>query len=115
MGNRSKVEQRRAPRYPFVANAEIVEMSSGSRMFVQVRELSLYGCYLDMAQPLPSGAHVFIRIFTSTDFLETNACIVHSQPNLGVGLAFRELNPHFFPTLREWLHEAMQDALKLDR
>jgi hypothetical protein len=103
-------ERRRAPRYPFVANAEVIEVSSGVQMFVRVTELSLYGCYLDMAQPLPSGSLVFVKIFTGTDFFEAEAAVVYSQPNLGVGLAFLDVNPHFLPTLKKWLRSAMQEC-----
>lgn len=107
----SAIERRRVSRYPFVADAEIVEEISGARMFVRVTELSLYGCYLDMHQPLPSGSQLFVKIFTGTDFFEAEATVVYSQPNIGVGLTFREVNQHFLPTLKKWLQNAMQGSL----
>lgn len=106
-------DRRRAPRYPFVATAEIVELSSGARMIVRVTELSLFGCYIDMPQPLPSGSHVFVKIYTRTDLFEAEATVVYTQPNLGVGLAFRDVSPLFLPTLKKWLHETMKEMLKL--
>jgi hypothetical protein len=111
-GNRPVADRRRTPRYPFVATAEIAEVSSGTRMYARVSDLSLYGCYLDMSNPLPSGAHVFVKIFTDADFFEADASVVYSQPNLGVGLAFRDVKPHFLPTLQKWLLQAMQETLK---
>jgi len=104
-------DRRRTPRYPFVASAEIVEKISGTRMFARMTDISLYGCYLDMSNPLPSGSHVFVKIFTGTDFFEAHATVVYSQPNLGVGLAFRNVEQHFFPTLKKWLQVAMQQAM----
>ncbi|MGB7846415.1 MAG: PilZ domain-containing protein [Candidatus Acidiferrum sp.] len=104
-------ERRRAPRYRFVASAEVVEKMSGAKMNVRVTELSLYGCYLDMPNPLPSGARIFVRIFTGTDFFEAEASVIYSQANLGVGLSFHDVNPYFLPTLKRWLHEAMQETL----
>jgi len=112
-GNRSEADRRRTPRYPFVATAEIVEISSGTRMYARVSDLSLYGCYLDMSNPLPSGAHVFVKIFTDADFFEAEASVVYSQPNLGVGLAFRDVKPSFLPTLHKWLLQAMQESQKV--
>ena len=109
-GNRPIADRRRTPRYPFVATAEIVEIASGARIFVRVSDLSLYGCYLDMPNPLPAGAHVFVKIFTDADFFEADASVAYSQPNLGVGLAFRDVKPSFLPTLHKWLLQAMQEA-----
>jgi hypothetical protein len=103
-------ERRRTPRYPFVASAEIVEMSSGARMFARVTELSLYGCYLDMVQPFPQGSRVFVKIYTQSDFFEAEAAVVYAQPNLGVGLAFQEVKQHFLPTLKKWLQKALQEC-----
>src|ERR1700739_1050507 len=108
----STADRRRGPRFPFVASAEVGEKMSGGQMIVRVTELSLYGCYLDMPNPLPSGSQVFVKIFTGTDFFEAEAGVVYSQPNLGVGLAFRNVEPSFLPTLKRWLHEAMLELLK---
>ena len=113
-GNRPEADRRRTPRYPFVATAEIVERISGTQMHVRVSDLSLYGCYLDISNPLPSGTHVFVKIFTDTDFFETDASVVYSQPNLGMGLAFRDVKPHFLPTLQKWLLQAMQETHKAE-
>jgi hypothetical protein len=101
-------DRRRTPRYPFIADAEIMHKSSGASMFARTTDISLYGCFLDMAQPLPNGSQIAIKIFTGGDFLEAQASVVYSQPNLGVGVAFWEVKPHFLPTLKKWLQKAMQ-------
>jgi PilZ domain-containing protein len=106
-------DRRRTPRYPFVASAEVLERTSGTRMLARLTDISLYGCYLDMSNPLPSGSHVFVKIFRDTDFFEAEASVVYSQPNLGVGLAFREVKPHFLPILKKWLQGAMQRAMQV--
>lgn len=103
-------ERRRNGRFPFVANAEISETVGGTRIKARVNEISIYGCYLDMLNPLPAGTQVFVKIFTEADFFETSASVVFSHPNLGVGLAFREVSPHSLSTLQRWLMEAMRAA-----
>jgi hypothetical protein len=89
-----------------------VESVSGARLYVRVSDLSLNGCYLDFANALPVGTEVFVKIFTKTDLFEAEASVVYSQPNLGVGLAFRDVKPHFLPTLQRWLLDAMQETVK---
>ncbi len=111
-GNCPETDRRRTPRYPFSATAEIVEISSGTPIYARVSDLSLYGCYLDMSNPLPSGAHVFVKIFTDADFFEAEATVAYSQPNLGVGLAFHDVKQPFLPTLHKWLLQAMQETHK---
>jgi hypothetical protein len=105
-------DRRRVPRFPFVADAEIVEIQSGARLRGHTSELSLFGCFVDTINPLPSGTKVLVRIFTSTDLFEAPATVVYSQPNLGTGLAFHDVKPHYLPALQKWLREAMQRSMK---
>lgn len=100
-------ERRRTTRFPFVANAEVKELSADTRINARVTEISLYGCYLDMLNPPAVGTPVFIKIFTEKDFFETAASVVYSHPNLGVGLTFRDVAPHFLKILQKWLLEAL--------
>jgi hypothetical protein len=104
----SGAERRRVPRFPFVASAEVVENNSDARMNARVSELSLYGCYVDTINPLPKGASVFIKIFTDADFIEAKGMVAYVHPNLGMGIAFFDVNPRFLPILQVWLMRAMR-------
>ena len=105
----SGAERRRVPRFPFVASAEVVDPKSKSKLNARVSELSLYGCYVDTINPLPKGASVFIKIFTTVDFIEANGMVAYVHPNLGMGIAFFDVNPHFLPILQVWLLRAMRE------
>jgi PilZ domain len=96
-------ERRRTPRYPFIATAEVVDQSSQASISTRVTELSLRGCYLDMANPLPTATQIKIKIYSEGKFFESNGVIVYSQPNLGVGVTFREVRPQFLSILKQWL------------
>ena len=109
--NSSNKDRRRAPRYPFVADAEITVIDSGARMTVRVTEISLYGCYIDMPNPLSSGTQVYVKIFKQDDFFEATASVAYSQANLGMGLALHDVKPLFLATLRKWLLHAMQEMV----
>jgi hypothetical protein len=99
-------EQRKAPRFPFVASAEVSEKASTTRVDARVTEISLHGCYLDMINPLPVGTTVFVKIVAQGETFEASATIVYSHPHLGVGLAFVAVRPQFAATLQKWLAEA---------
>src|ERR1700730_565032 len=96
-------ERRRMPRVPFVASAELLEVDTGTRMNAQVSELSLHGCYVDTLNPLPKGTSVYVKIFTEEYFFETPAIVVYAHANLGMGLAFHDVKPHFVGVLQNWV------------
>ena len=102
-------KQRQAPRYPFVAAAAVIP-ESGAPIGANVKELSLYGCYLDATGPLAAQARVLVKIFTETEYFEANATVVYANRNLGLGLVFREVKPHYVGILRKWLLKAMQES-----
>lgn len=103
-------ERRRVPRFPFVASAEVVDSNSKAKLVARVSELSMYGCYVDTINPLPKGASVFIKIFTAADFIEANGMVAYVHPNLGMGIAFFNVNAHFLPILQVWLLRAMREV-----
>jgi|SRR5271166_4855535 len=100
--------RRKTPRYPFIANAEVGVQGANTRLEARVSEISLNGCYLDMLNPLEVGTVVTVKIFADGDFFESAATVVYCHPNLGMGLSFRDINPHFVPTMQKWLLEAMR-------
>jgi len=103
-------DRRRTPRYPFIANAELIEEASGARMQTRVSEIGLYGCYFDMVNPLPAGTTVTVKIFCDDGFFEAKSTVVYSQPNMGMGVTFQTVQPFFMATLKKWLLKAMLAA-----
>ncbi|MGC0773708.1 MAG: PilZ domain-containing protein, partial [Candidatus Acidiferrum sp.] len=55
-------ERRRAPRYQFIADAEVVEIESGTTFSAKTGDLSLGGCFLDMLNPSPEGSEIRVTI-----------------------------------------------------
>src|SRR6202049_2111021 len=102
--------QRREPRYPFIASAELLEENSGARMNSRISDLSLNGCYVDTVNPLPDGTLVHLRIFTETHSFEAPATVVYSHAFMGMGMKFREVRPESVEVLRLWLPESMEQA-----
>jgi len=100
--------RRRTPRYPFIATAEVVVKGTQVGLSARVTELSLYGCYVETIDPLPQGSELKIKLYANNKFFEAQAVIVYSQPKLGFGLCFQNVNPHFLTVLRQWLIEAAQ-------
>lgn len=103
-----RTERRLAPRYPFIAMAEIIDEKENARKSSQVRDLSLQGCYVEMVNPFPEGTNVTIEIYTETEFLETRGRVAYFEPKQGMGLTFSEMPEYFAKTLDRWLSQAKQ-------
>jgi hypothetical protein len=87
--------------------AEVSREKTDARLPARVTEIGPNGCYLQMGAPFEVGTSIFVRIFVEGSFFETHATVVYSQPNTGMGVAFRELKPYFVEVLRKWLLDAM--------
>src|SRR6516164_7858134 len=99
-------ERRRTPRISFIAHAELREDASQVRVVSRVSELSLGGCYLDMMNPFPPGTMVTLRITAGEETFETRGKIIYTQPNIGAGVAFLDVDPKYQAVLRHWLEVA---------
>jgi hypothetical protein len=99
--------QRRVPRYSFAAPAAVLP-ESGAPVGGNVKELSLYGCFIDAASTIAPRTKVLVKIFMPGEYFEANATVAYANPALGVGLVFRDVRPHYRTVLRKWLLMAMQ-------
>jgi hypothetical protein len=100
-------DRRRTSRYPFVANAEIIEGTGGTPIKCRVSELSLNGCYITLPAPLAKGTLVAMKINTETEFFEANGSVIYTIDNEGMGLMFLETKPYYLSVLKKWLLSAM--------
>jgi len=96
-------ERRGAPRYPFIASAEVFEEKVGTRLAARISDLSATGCYVDTINPLVGGTPVRLKIQTETHVFEAPATVVYSVPHLGMGLQFGEVLPNAQNVLQSWL------------
>jgi hypothetical protein len=97
--------ERRTPRFPCSASAEIIW--DGSIELTRVTELSRYGCYLETSRPLPAGTRVTVKIFDGGKLFEATATVLYSRPTLGMGVAFREVKSVFQTILEDWLQRSL--------
>jgi hypothetical protein len=98
---------RRCPRYWFNAPGEVAP-ERGTPFPVTLKELSLYGCYLDTEAALDTKSRVLLKIFGSDEVFEAKASVIYSNPRLGMGLVFRDVKPNNLCILRKWLMMATQ-------
>jgi hypothetical protein len=96
-------ERRRAPRFQFVAAAEVLAEGGGLRLNARISDISATGCYVDTINPLVDGSAVRLKILTDTHVFEAPATVVYSHTHLGMGLQFGEVLPKSQDVLQNWL------------
>ncbi len=95
------------PRYAFVAPAAVLP-ETGAPVGGNIKELSLYGCYMDAASTLAPRTKVLVKIFMPGEYFEANATVAYANPALGLGAGVSRREAAFRSVLRKWLLMAMQ-------
>ena len=98
-------ERRRAPRYQFVAQAEVLESGSGMRAKVNTGDLSIGGCFIDALNPAFEGTEIQATIYRATRSFTACGRVVFVFPSLGMGAGFTRVEDDQLATPEEWLAE----------
>jgi hypothetical protein len=98
-------ERRRAPRYQFIADAEVIEIVSGTKLSAKTGDLSIGGCFLDMLNPSPEGTEIQVRISHASTTFTARGRVVFIFPNMGMGMVFTRVEDDQLPALQKWLSE----------
>jgi hypothetical protein len=97
------LERRRAPRFSFIAAAEVLAENGRTRLSARISDISATGCYVDTLNPLVGGTPVRLKILTDTQVFEAPATVMYAHANLGMGLRFGEVLPNSQDVLQDWL------------
>lgn len=102
-------QEHRGLRFVFSASAEIAPESSPTVFApARVRELSLRGCFLETSASFEIHHTVLVKIHHSEENFEAEASVLYVRPS-GVGLVFREIEPHFREILQKWVLTALDN------
>jgi PilZ domain len=95
-------ERRMHSRYGFMADAEVVEGSSGERIEGRIVDISQRGCYVQSDRSFPLGEEITVRISKDPNCLVARARVVYASAH-GMGLAFSDITQEVFEVLEAWL------------
>jgi PilZ domain len=96
-------ERRRSPRYQFVADTEITEITSNKRLGARSSDLGLGGCFLDMLNPPLEGTEIQVTVHHSSDSFTARGKVIFVFPNVGMGVVFTNVEEDQLAVLRQWL------------
>jgi PilZ domain len=106
------VERRSAPRYRFVAEAEVTQILTDTKLRARTSDLSIGGCFLDMLNPCPKGTEITVRILHAGTSFTARGRVAFLVPNIGMGIAFTNVDGDQISVLRQWLLDVSRVASK---
>jgi hypothetical protein len=86
-------DRRYAIRYPFAADAELLDLESGSRIEGVTSDISLGGCFVCTSKPFPIGTRTRITLKRKDQTVEALGVVRIVKPRIGMGVEFIDLEP----------------------
>jgi len=105
-----EADMRSANRQPFIAEAQVVEVRSGTRLMDRTSDLAIQGCYVDCLNTFAVGTLVRTRLKKGEAAIEADGNVVYQMPGLGMGIAFRGLSPENRSALEGWISQASMES-----
>ena len=98
-------DRRYAIRYPFAADAEILDLKSGTRLSCVTSDVSLGGCFVCTRRPLDVGTRVRFTLKHEGKTLTGFAMVRVSKPQAGMGLEFLDFDWDSMKILVAWIED----------
>jgi len=102
-------DRRYAIRYPFAADAEVLDLESGARCDGVTSDISLGGCFVCTSKPLPVKSRARVRLVRKEETVEALAMVRIVKPRIGMGLEFIDVEPATSAILARWLDQLRRD------
>ena len=102
-------DRRYAIRYPFAADAEVLDLESGVRSDGVTSDLSLGGCFVCTSKPLPVKSRARVTLKRKNESVEALATVRIVKPKIGMGLEFIDVEPASVSILTRWLEQLRRD------
>jgi PilZ domain len=96
------VESRQNPRFRCQNSIEL-HSEAGASFWATIADLSVGGCYVEMALPFPKGSKVKVGIWIGETKIRADGEVAYSTPGLGIGIRFTKLSDIDIQRLTQFL------------
>lgn len=96
-------DRRYTIRYPFAADAELIDMETGKQVTGVTSDISLGGCFVCTSKSLPANTRARLRLTRKGQVLDTNVVVRIVKPRIGLGIEFFDLEPPNDKILNAWI------------
>ena len=109
LSQKSGVRDRRyAIRYPFAADAELIDLETGNRSTGVTSDISLGGCFICTGKPLPLKARARVTLSRKEQSVEGLAVVRIVKPRIGMGIEFIDVESSSHDLLSRWIEQLRQ-------
>jgi hypothetical protein len=102
-------DRRYAIRFPFAADAEVLDLESGARSDGITSDISPGGVFVCTSKPLALKSRVRVTLKRKGASVEALAIVRIVKPRIGMGLEFLDIESTSYPTLTRWLEQLRRE------
>ena len=103
-------DRRYTIRYPFAADAEMIDMETGKQLTGVTSDISLGGCFICTSQEFRLNTRARLRLARKGESLEALVIVRIVKPRIGLGVEFFDLDQPNNHILSQWI-----DTLRRNR
>ena len=92
-------------RYPFAADALVLDLETGSRTQGVTSDLSMGGIFVCTSKPLPSNTRVRVSLTRKDQKLDALGMVRTVKPRIGMGIEFIDVEQPHYGVLRRWVEQ----------
>lgn len=101
-------DRRYAIRYPFAADVVLIDLETGAQATGVTSDISLGGCFICTAKPLPLKARARVTLTRKDQTVEGLAVIRIVKPRIGMGIEFIDIESASHDLLARWIDQLRQ-------
>ena len=98
-------DRRYCIRYPFAADAELLDLVSGAKAEGVTSDISMGGAFICTSRPFPSNARVRVTMTRKDQKVEALGVVRIVKPRIGMGVEFIDLEAPHLAMLRRWVEQ----------
>ncbi len=102
-------DRRYAIRFPFAADAEVLDLESGVRSDGITSDISLGGVFVCTSKPLTVKCRARVTLKRKGESVEALAIVRIVKPRIGMGLEFLDIESTSNPILTRWLEQLRRE------
>ena len=101
-------DRRYAIRYPFAADAEMIDLETGTHSTGVTSDISLGGCFICSSKPLPLKARARFTLSRRGQSIQGLAVVRIVKPRIGMGIEFIDIESSGHEILSRWIEQLRQ-------
>jgi PilZ domain len=98
-------DRRYSIRYPFAADAELLDAETGVATTGVTSDLSIGGTFVCASKPFPLGSRIRVTLTRKEQVVEALAVVRIVKPRIGMGIEFLDVEAPFDQTLFRWIDQ----------